>query len=91
MIIIDYNGVAIGNIVAQKMEVEEDLIRHMILNSIRMYKQKFKEYGEVVIVADAGGNWRKDVYPEYKARRKKNRDDSKMDWDEVFRITNMVS
>lgn len=90
MIIIDYNGIAIGSIVAQKMEVEEDLIRHMILNSIRMYKQKFKEYGEVVVVADAGGNWRKDVYPEYKARRKKNRDDSKMDWDEVFRITNMV-
>ena len=90
MIIIDYNGIAIGNIVAQKMAVDEDLIRHMILNSIRMYKQKFKEYGEVVIVADAGGNWRKDVYPEYKANRKKSRDESSLDWDEVFRITNMV-
>jgi len=90
MIIIDYNGIAIGNIVAQKMAVDEDLIRHMILNSIRMYKQKFKEYGDVVVVADAGGNWRKDVFPEYKAKRKKSRDQSNLDWDEVFRITNMV-
>lgn len=90
MILIDYNGIAIGNIVVQKLQVEENLIRHMILNSIRMYRQKFKEYGDVVIVDDAGGNWRKDVYPEYKASRKKNRDASTLDWDEVFRITNLV-
>jgi len=90
MIIIDYNGIAIGNIVVQKLAVDENLIRHMILNSIRLYRKKFKEYGDVVIVADAGGNWRKDVYPEYKANRKKSRDESSLDWDEVFRITNMV-
>ena len=90
MIIIDYNGIAIGNIVTQKIDVDENMIRHMILNTIRMYKQKFKEYGEVVIVADAGGNWRKDVFPQYKASRKKSRDKSSTDWDEVFRITNMV-
>lgn len=90
MIIIDYNGIAIGNIIVQKLAVDENLIRHMILNSIRMYRKKFKEYGDVVIVADAGGNWRKDVYPEYKANRKKSRDQSSIDWDEVFRITNMV-
>ena len=90
MLIIDYNGIAIGNIIAQKLAPEEDLIRHMILNSIRMYKQKFKEYGDVVIVADAGGNWRKDYYPEYKAKRKTNRDDDKRDWQEIFRITNTV-
>jgi len=90
MIIIDYNGIAIGNIIAQKLMPEEDIIRHMILNSIRMYRQKFQEYGDVVIVADAGGNWRKDYYPEYKAKRKTNRDDDKRDWQEIFRITNMV-
>jgi hypothetical protein len=90
MLIIDYNGIAIGNIIAQKLAPEEDLIRHMILNSIRMYRQKFKDYGDVVIVADAGGNWRKDYYPEYKAKRKTSRDDDKRDWQEIFRITNMV-
>lgn len=90
MIIIDYNGIAIGNIIAQKLAPQEDIIRHMILNSIRMYRQKFKEYGDVVIVADAGGNWRKDYYPEYKAKRKSTRDSSAIDWEEVFRITNLV-
>lgn len=90
MIIIDYNGIAIGNIVVQKLQPDENLIRHMILNSIRMYRQKFKQYGEVVIVTDGKGNWRKDAYPEYKASRKKSRDDSSIDWSEVFRLTNMM-
>lgn len=91
MILIDYNAIAIGNIVTQKLEVEENLIRHMILNSIRLYRKKFRrEYGEVVIVSDAGGNWRKEYYAEYKARRGTDREDNKKYWDEVFRITNMV-
>ena len=91
MIIIDYNGIAIGNIVTQKLQPEENLIRHMILNQIRMFRKRFKkEYGEVVIVADAGGNWRKNAFPQYKAKRKTNRDDQKEYWDEVFRITSLI-
>lgn len=70
---------------------DENLIRHMILNTIRMYRTKHKKkFGEVVIVADGGGNWRKEVYPEYKGKRNKNRDASKIDWDNAFRIINMV-
>jgi hypothetical protein len=91
MILIDFNGIAIGNVVVQRLATDENLIRHMILNSIRMYRQKFhKEYGEVVIVADGAGNWRKDVYPQYKASRKKSRDESSIDWNEMFRIINMI-
>ena len=55
-----------------------------------MYKQKFKSYGDMVIVADAGGNWRKDAYPEYKGKRKKTRDASVIDWDVAFSHINMV-
>ena len=91
MIIIDYSGISIAPIVMGQAKFnDENLLRHMILNTIRMYRQKFKKYGEVVIVADAGGNWRKEVYPEYKIKRKQNREDSKIDWDEAFRIINMV-
>jgi len=91
MILIDFNGIAIGNVVVQRLAADENLIRHMILNSIRMYRQKFhREYGEVVIVADGAGNWRKDAYPQYKASRKKSRDESSIDWDEMFRIINMI-
>ena len=91
MIIIDYNGIAIANIMVQKLAIDENIIRHMILNSIRMYRARFnKDYGEVVLCSDAGGNWRKKVFPQYKAARKKTRDKSSMDWNEVFRITSMV-
>ena len=91
MILIDYNAVAIGNLVVQRLDVEENLLRHMILNSIRMYRQKFQnEYGVVVIVADGHANWRRDVFPQYKYKRRKSRDESKIDWNEAFRIINMV-
>lgn len=91
MILLDYSGIAIAPIVMGQAEYnDENLIRHMILNSIRMYRQKFKDYGDMVIVADGGGNWRKEVYPEYKGKRQKNRDESKIDWDVAFKNINMV-
>ena len=91
MILLDYNAIAIGNVAVQRLAADEGLIRHMILNSIRMYRQKFhKEYGEMVIVADGMNNWRKEAFPQYKAARRKKRDESTIDWNEVFRIINMV-
>ena len=91
MILIDYNAIAISNVVAMGIEVEENMVRHMILNSIRMHRVKHKEkYGEIVICCDGGKNWRKDYFPAYKHKRKSARKESKMDWNELFRITNMV-
>jgi len=63
----------------------------LILNNIRLYRNKFKEtYGEIVICGDGRKNWRKDVFPNYKFKRAENRDKSNVDWNEVFRITNLV-
>lgn len=91
MILIDYNAIAISNVVAMKMDVEENMVRHMILNSIRMHRVKHKEkYGEVVICCDGGKNWRKEYFPAYKHKRKSARKDSSMDWNELFRITDAV-
>jgi len=90
MILIDYNQIALSNIFMQKLG-EESLIRHMILNSIRMYNKKYRaEYGQMVICCDGFNTWRKQYYPEYKASRKKNRDNSDMDWTEIFRVLHMV-
>ena len=47
------------------------------------------EYGQMVIACD-GGSWRKQIYPQYKAHRKTNRDSSGLDWTEFFRILNLV-
>ena len=37
-----------------KGELEEDMVRHMILNSVRMYRTMFNEdYGEIVLTYDS--------------------------------------
>ena len=90
MIIVDLSQVMISNLMVQignhtNMEIEEDLLRHMILNSIRSYNQKFKdEYGEMIIACDAGNNWRRAIFPYYKANRKKTRDKSELNWTQIF-------
>jgi len=90
MILVDFNQIALSNIFVQKLN-EENMIRHMILNSLRMYNVKYrKEFGNMVICCDAGNTWRKQYFPYYKANRKKNRDSSDLDFNEIFRILNMV-
>lgn len=91
MILLDYSQIALSNIFIQKLN-EENMIRHMILNSIRMYNKRYRgEYGQMVICVDSGNSWRKQLYPHYKANRKKNRDENTdMDWPEIFRILTMV-
>lgn len=84
MILVDYSGIAMGALFARGGGDEEPLIRHFILNSLRMYNAKYREeYGRMIVCGD-GGSWRKDYYPEYKAARKTNRDKDDKDWDSIF-------
>ncbi len=72
-------------------DLEEAMIRHMILNSIRAIYKKFKgEYGELVICCDGPASWRKTYFPYYKANRKKNREQSTLDWKTIFEIIGKV-
>lgn len=90
MIIVDYSGIALASIIINKT-FDEQMIRHMILNSLRMYYKRYKEeYGEMVIAVDAANNWRRKAFPQYKANRKKDRGNSSFDWDEAFRILNLI-
>lgn len=92
MIIIDYSQISIASFYSQpNAELTEDFLRHMILNSIRMYSHKYKaEYGQVVIACDGGNSWRKGVFPQYKAHRKKAREESGMDWNLFFQYLNQI-
>ena len=92
MILIDYNAVAISTFLASKMLPDEDSMRHMILNQIRIYRGRFqREYGEICVVADNGtNNFRREIFPQYKAKRKKTRNESKVDWNEVYRCSDLV-
>jgi hypothetical protein len=57
----------------------------MVLNSLRSYRQKYgAQYGELVIATDTGYSWRKGFFPYYKANRKKDRDESTLDWESIF-------
>jgi hypothetical protein len=72
-------------------EINEDLIRHMVLNSLRMYHMKFGEkYGSLIICCDNNHYWRKDVFPYYKAGRKKNRETSGLNWNVIFDSLNKL-
>lgn len=91
MILIDFSAMAIANVLVNKLTIDEDHIRHMILNSIRLHRLKHKKkYGEVVLAIDAAHNWRKDIFPQYKHSRTKARADQQVDWAEIYRILNIV-
>ena len=96
MIIFDYQQIAISNLMEQigssKSSVDENLVRHMILNTIRTYVKKFKEsHGpEVVIACDNRNYWRREYFPHYKAGRKKARAASGHDWSSIFESLNKI-
>lgn len=96
MIIFDYHQVAISNLMEQigssKSSVDEALVRHMILNTIRTYVKKFKSsHGpEVIIACDTKNYWRREIFSHYKAGRKKARDASGHDWNSIFDCLNKI-
>ena len=96
MILIDMNQIAVANLMMNlKMNnsktVDESMVRHMILNSIRMYrKEHHSEYGEVVLTWDSKHSWRRDYFPEYKASRRKGREESDLNWDDIFGTLNKI-
>jgi len=92
MILVDLNQVLISNLMVQTrgqadVKPNKDMIRHMVINSLRGFNTKFKsKYGKMVLCSDAGDPWRRDIFPNYKYSRRKNRVDSDFDWDNIFQI-----
>lgn len=91
MILIDYSQVALATILTFQRELKgsedevKNLIRHVTLSTIKSYKKKYgKEFGQIVIATDGRQYWRKEVFENYKASRKKNRDASDLNWKLIF-------
>ena len=90
MILMDFSGIAVATIAVNKVN-DENMLRHMMLNSVRMYNKKFRDqYGQMIICCDGANNWRRGYFPQYKANRRKGRDESGFDWAEAFRIMHKV-
>jgi hypothetical protein len=96
MILVDMNQVTISNLMVQISQsktksVDEDLVRHMVLNSLRGYRTKFGDaFGELVLTYDSKKYWRRDYFPNYKANRKKDRQKSDFDWNSIFQALNAI-
>ena len=96
MILVDLNQVLISNLMAQTrgqgdVKPNEEMIRHMVMNSLRGFNQKFRnKYGNMVLCSDAGNTWRRDIFPQYKYKRKKDRTESSFDWDNIFDILTRI-
>lgn len=95
MIILDTSQFVIGSVMSSlkinKDVIDEGLIRHIFLNSIRENRIKFyQEYGELVFAVDSGNPWRKDIFEHYKANRKKARAASDIDWNDVYRVIDKI-
>ena len=72
-------------------EIDGNMVRHMILNSLRMYRTKFSsEFGELVLCYDSKHYWRRDYFPEYKFSRRKSREKSTHDWNAIFSCLNEI-
>jgi 5'-3' exonuclease len=71
--------------------LDESMIRHMVLTSLKAYKNKFHaEYGNLVLCYDSKHYWRKEFFPYYKQNRKKDREKSSFDWNQIFEILNKI-
>ena len=96
MIILDLNQVMISNLMEQlgnhtNIDIDENILRHMVLNTIRSLNMKFKsEYGELIIACDDKNYWRKDIFPYYKANRAADREKSEINWNVVFVSLNKI-
>ena len=89
MILIDLTQVLIASLMAQTRggteTIDEPLVRHIALKSLAMYRKRYhRTFGELVLADDSHGVWRKDVFPPYKANRKKGRDNDTKDWGLIF-------
>lgn len=95
MILVDMNQVCISNLMVSLTStantISEGLVRHMVLNSLRSYRNKFyKEYGELVLCYDSKNYWRRKQFQYYKGTRKRDREKSSLDWNEIFEILNKI-
>lgn len=99
MLIIDYSAVGLASILVlegqskKKIVIDEGLARHIILSNIMFIKKKFKYYNKdegIIIACDDRHYWRKDIFPHYKANRKNKPQAHKIDWENVYRILELV-
>lgn len=71
------------------------IIRYMILNSIRrinmLMKGRYGQTPDIILCCDGRENWRKRVFPPYKARRALKKREDRFDWQYIMQCGNAVA
>ena len=92
-VLVDFSQIVIGSYMsaAKHTNVDMDVIRSAVLNTLRIYRSKFsKEYGELILCCDDPKSWRKTIFPNYKASRKKSRSAAGIDWQNLYNCLNLL-
>ena len=90
MMILDLNQVMLANLMVSlgghtNVDIEENMVRHMVLNTIRAINSKNRrEWGELIIAADSHNSWRREQFVYYKANRRKSKQTSELNWGQIF-------
>ncbi|HET8688946.1 MAG TPA: hypothetical protein VFM18_20240 [Methanosarcina sp.] len=88
MIITDFSKIVYASVYVMKDDIKksspeeiENILRHMAINSCLTIKKRFQsQYGELVIALDGKNNFRYGIHPNYKFKRKENRDKDDLPW-----------
>jgi len=91
--LVDFSQIVIGSymMAAKHASTDIDVIRSAVLNTLRIYRIKFaNEYGELVLCCDDRHTWRKEIFPNYKASRKKTKKASGIDWQNLYDCLNQL-
>ena len=91
--LVDFSQIVIGSfMMASKFsDADIDTVRPAVLNTLRIYRTKFvSEFGELILCCDDRKTWRKEIFPNYKASRKKTRAATSIDWDNLYECLNVL-
>ena len=66
----------------------EPYFKHLLFNSLQFIKNKFD--GEIVLALDARFNWRKEFYKDYKGTRAKGKEESELNWEEIYLVIDEI-
>ncbi len=91
--LVDFSQIVIGSyMMASKFSsADMNTVRPAVLNTLRLYRTKFvSEFGELVLCCDDRKSWRKELFPNYKASRKKTRSAASIDWDNLYECLNQL-
>ena len=67
----------------------KNMYQHLVFQSLLYVRKTFSDK-DIIIAVDSKNNWRRKFYPEYKANRKKGREESEINFDEFFEVLNDI-